>query len=270
MGLINQLEHRVNRWQIVSLDPEVDLVIESQFQPEGGLRDQQDPTTASSSSTGSAQPAVQWVSGGQRRLALSGTYRSLNFAHDLRPQIALLRRLREADPALGRAPRVLLTWREVRLAGWVHRCSITIGARWVSGLPKIVTYEIEVGAAAPIGVEADDPSTRETLYTELVDGETFETLGARHLGDPLRGELIRRENPELAAGEAAGDRVKLLEREHPRMRGAVRPSSPAFLRRYDGTDPWHEVLAELAESRGTGAARGLPYRLLPEVLAGEV
>lgn len=269
MSIVQQQVNRRFPWRLVSQDPEIALRLEGQYQPEGGVLEVRPPVLGANVAVGSDAPSVQWVAAGAHSVTLRSRYRSLNNRDDLRPRKATLQRLTARDPQLGRAPRVLFEWGDVRLVGFVSSLRVTEVGRWITGLPIEVAFDLEVTAAPVVDVATEDPGAGETLYVALRAGETFETLGQRYLGDPLRGELVRRINPELAAGEAAGDRVKVFERDHPAMRGRVRPLSPALLTARDGSRPWVDVVNDLATGRGY-TDRGLPWRLLPEVLAGEV
>ena len=123
------------------------------------------------------------------------------------------------------------------------------------------------------GAEDVAPSTSEnvgeTQFLRFSSGETFEEYGARYLGSALRGELIRRINPELAGlPEQAGDRVRVFEKSHDDMRGRVTPQAIPF-NDDAGLGAVPALLEELAIERLTNGM-GLDYDQLPEVLAGLV
>jgi hypothetical protein len=256
-------------WNLSSLDPEVAIHLRAQYPLTDGLETKADPTIGRSSSAGSSSPSVQWSAGGAESVKLTATFQALHFLDDLRPKIALLERTRKYDPSLGRAPRMLFSWGERVLAGFVTSLDLRILDRFVTGLPRSVTFQLEITEAPVVVVETVSPVSGETLYVRLVDGQTFEQLGAAYLGNPLRGELIRRLNPEVlgvdGAREEGGDRVKVLEADHPEMRATVKPTAPPFL-----DDDWKTIVQDLGVTRGTGTTRGLPWALLPEVLSGEV
>lgn len=258
-----------NQWRIVSVDPEVDLLLEGQFFPEDGWDDTQAPVMAGSATPGSSEPSTQWVAGGPRVVNFRSAFRSLHFADDVRPKELLLRKLRERDPTLGRAPRVQVTWGHEEITGFA-RVRIRVNGFWITGLPISVAFDLEVTQALPADLDLIDNQSGETQFVTLADGETFEGLARRAYASPLRGELIRRENPLHADQEEAGDRVKVLERDHPRARGAVTPSSPPYLDRRRTGATWQPVIEELAEARGQAGDPGLGWSYLPEVVAGEV
>lgn len=258
------------KWTIASLDPEVALLIEAQFPLSDGLDvTGGQPTFGTASSAGSAQPVVQWSAGGSQGVKLSAQFSARDFLDDLTPKIDALERLKRYDPALGRAPRVLFSWGERVLSGFAKAVEVRIMDRFVTGLPRSCSFTVEIVGAPVVVVETVSPVSGETQYVRLVAGDTFEALGARYLGNPLRGELIRRRNPEILGidgrRETAGDRVQVLEADHPAMRAKIKPSSVPFL-----GDDWRAIVQDLGNTRGTGTTRGLPWRLLPEVLSGEV
>lgn len=259
-----------NKWRIVSVDPEVELLIEGQFRPDDGWEDSQAPVMAGSSTPGSSEPLTQWVAGGPRVVTLRSAFRSLHNLDDVRPKERLLERLRERDPTLGRAPKIQVTWGHREVTGFARVTTRTPGF-WVTGLPIAVAFDLEVTQAPEILLDLDQAGTDgETQFVTLSDGETFEELGRRYYRSPLRGELIRRQNPDHADQEAAGDRVKVLERDHPASRVAVVPSSPPYLDRTKSGETWQPVIETLAETRGQAGDPGRPWSYLEEVAAGEV
>ena len=271
MGLSDLIKWNV--WTITSLDPEITIGttgkgLEGQFQPEGGASWEARPALAESATVGSDRPAVQFVHGGKRVVKFRSSFVSLNQLDDIGPKLDALEALDRKDDSLGRAPRVSFQWSDLEIEGFARVRKRVVGFWGITEWPKRVDFEIEIVEALELDLDGSGSSSGETQHVTLGLGETFEVLGARYLGSPLRGELIRRENPSLAAGEAAGDRVKVLERSHPRMRGRVRPSSPPFLD-VSGADVWADTVTDLAEDRGT-TTRGLSWDRLPEVVAGEV
>jgi hypothetical protein len=252
------------RWRIVSLDPELDLSIVSDFRPEGGVEDLQPGVFATAGSVGSSAPDTQWIRSGARTKRLRDSFVSRDMSDDLRPIRRKLERLRERDPALLRPPLISLTWGDQELTGLAIDVRITEDGRWTSGLPRRITVEIVVQATQRPSATIGATPTGETTYVTLGAGQVLESLAAQLYGDASRGELIRRQNPELASRlELAGDLVKVLEADHPDARGTVRPLSAPFL-----SDGWEDLVNELAAQRGTTASPGTSYALLPEIAAG--
>lgn len=269
MGLSDLIKW--NQWTITSLDAVVSLNLEGQYDPDNGVETDAAPILSESSTVGSERPSVQWVAGGRRSVRFRSTYASYHQLDDITAKLTALDALDRRDASLGRAPRVSFQWGDLALEGFA-KVQKRIDGWWpVSGWPRRVDFEIEIVEAYPLDVGAGSSSSSgETQFLTLGDGETFENLAAVHLGSPLKGDLIRRLNPAIAAGEQAGDRVKVLERNHPAMLEAVRPSSPPFLGlEPKASDPVYQVLEDLAESRGT-TTPGLAWSRLPEVVAGEV
>lgn len=264
MGLTDLISF--NDWVIESVDDEVSLRLVGEYHPEGGLETDQAPVVTDTTTAGSDEPSLQWVSGGSRVWRFRNRFRSKHNLDDIRGKRDDLERLRQRDPNLGRAPRVSVAWGDRELTGFVTSLRTRDVGLWVTGLPKELQFEIEITSAPDV---TGSGSSGETQYLHLAAGESFETLGRRYLGSALRGERIRRINPALAGRpERAGDRVKVLEREHPAMRGAVLPLGVPFLDP-DRTGWWQPIVDALGASRGA-TERGLPYQALPEVLAGLV
>lgn len=267
MGVLDILKFNV--WTVTALDPGIFLSLEGQFQPTGGAEDGAAPIFSEAVTAGSDRPAVQWVAGGRRTVRIRSCFVSGHELDDIRPNVDTLNALAAKDATLGRAPRVSFTWGELEIEGFC-KVQTRIEGWWaLSGWPRRVDFDLEIVEAYELDLDGTGTATSgETQHVTLAEGETFEVLGLRYLGDPLRGELIRRENPEVAAGEAPGDRVKVLERTHERMRAAVRPSAPSLIALEAGGD-LATVLAELAADRGE-STRGMVWRRLPEVLDGTV
>lgn len=255
-------------WTITSPDPEVVLVLHGEFDPTGGVEDNADPVLAESVTVGSDRPAVQWVAGGRRSVRFRSSVVSRHQLDDIRPTLDQLDLCTRKDTTLGRAPLLELTWGELTIQGFGRVRKRVAGWWGVTGWPRQVDFEIEIVEAFALDLDGSGEGTGETQHLTLGVGETFEVLADRFLGDPLRGDLIRRVNPSIAAGELEGDRVKVLERTHPKMRGKVRPTSPALLG-LEATGTVAELLEDLAVDRGA-TTRGSSWARLPEVVAGEV
>lgn len=261
------------RWRLISVDPGVEIRIEGQYRADD-IGDTQTAGFDRPGASGTSRPLVISVSNGARVIRLASEFRSLDYSDDIRPRIEQLRALRPMDPTLGRHPRFRLEAPGVAVVGKITACPLTIGPSWVTGLPRFVRFELTIEEdPEPLTLETTDTAIRETVYVVPRDGETFEHLGARLYGDPRRGDLIRRENPEQAiAWEFARDLpeepVRVLEPEHPRARQAVSPASLPLgaLGRGEGMEA---RLLALARARG-GQGAGLPWASLPEVIAGEV
>lgn len=255
-------------WRIGSLDPQVVLDLAGYTD---GVDDSASPVLAGSGPTPGTDASVAFVGVGPRRVRFRTRFVGEYNGDSLASTLERLRALRTVNPVLGRAPRVQFSWGLVRIAGLAESADIRIVGLWPNGTVREIAAEIAIVASSPIAVQTVDPSAGETLYTPLREGETFESLGQRLWGDPLRGDLIRRENPELAAGEEAGDLVRVLEREHPRSSGEVRPVAAPLVRLRDGSTPWRDLVDQLGRERGSAAGQlGLSWDRLPEVLAGEV
>jgi hypothetical protein len=259
MGVLDILKFNV--WTITSLDPGIFLSLEGQFQPTGGAEDSAAPILSEAVTAGSDRPAVQWVAGGRRTVRIRSSFVSGHQLDDIRPSVDTLTALAAKDATLGRAPRVSFTWGELEIEGFC-KVQTRIEGWWaLSGWPRRVDFDLEIVEAFELDLDGSGTTgSGETQHVTLGEGETFEVLGLRYLGDPLRGELIRRENPDQAAGERPGDRVKILERSHPRMRGPVRPTAPSLLD-LDATGDLATVLGALAADRGT-STRGMTWRRL--------
>lgn len=253
-----------NLWVLRSLDREVVLVLSGQFGPSGPVRDTATPQIAEAAAPGGGTPGAQWVRQGVRSKRFRSSFNATSFADDLRPRRRLLERLRERDPALGRAPLVALTWGDQEFRGFVSELVIQESGRWAAtGLPKAIAFELELREVPMLGPDAGRVSTGFTTYVTLGSGETLESIAGRLYRNPLRGELIRRVNPELATrDEQAGDRVRVPEPEAAVVRGAVEPQSAGLL------GDWRTVLDDLATTRGTTASPGTRYWQLPEVASG--
>jgi hypothetical protein len=269
MGLASLI--KFNQWSLTSLDLGVLLFLEGQFQPEGGADVSDAPVLADGASAGASTPVVQFIHAGTRSIRFRSAFYSLNMLDDLTARLDALEALGKVDQTLGRPPRVAFTWGGLHLEGFAHAERRIVGWWALTGWAKGVEFTITVTEALPLDVSAGGSSgTGETQYLTLARGETFETLGARYLGSALKGELIRRENPRLAAGEQAGDRVKVLEADHPRMKiTRLAPTAPPFLDRTDTGATWQPVIEDLAASRGV-TLLGTPWDLQDDVIAGLV
>lgn len=71
---------------------------------------------------------------------------------------------------------------------------------------------------------------RETTYRVLRAGETFEDVALEFYGDPEMGVALRRINADILE-EYPGARIKILDRDHPRVQESTAPSAPCFIER---------------------------------------
>jgi hypothetical protein len=264
MGLLDLL--KFNQWRVTSLDAQVFLELVGQYNPEEGIDIVKAPSITESSTPGSPVPSQSWTKGGAEHWRFRSVFNSPHNLADIREEIGKLETLQKLDTLLGRAPRVRLEWGDHVLDGFAVLQLRHHGFWAITGLPRGMSFELDI-VEAPILDFEDQGSTGETQYVVLGRGESFETLGVRYLGDALKGELLRRANPEIADGEGPGDLVKVLEREHPSMRvKSIRPTSPPFLDPAQDESTWQPLVTELATTR----SRGLAWEQLPEVIAGEV
>jgi len=252
-------------WSIVSLDSQVQLTIVGQYKPEG-IEVSKGAKLGSISTPGTVAPAVQWISNTERVLRFSAEFKAQDCMTNIQSTYDLVDRLNVRDSTLGRAPKILLTWGGTSIRGYVSSKSLKVVGYYATGFMKGFTFDIEVTEAPDVQLELSSPAPGETQYLTLGDGETFEHIALKMGLDPLKGELIRRENPSIASRlEQAGDKVKVLEADHERMQEEVEPLSLPFL-----GDNWTDVVQTLARSRGTSSDAGMTWDMLPEVLAGEV
>ena len=264
MGLGDLIQF--NQWEITSPDSTNAFRLAGQYRPEG-FRIEKPPVVSSATTAGATGPSLQWVSGGAEVFRFRSRFRATHNLDNIGDKIDFLRSLRARDENLGRAPRVTFAWGQHEITGFVTRCPLEIVGYWATGFPKQVVFDMEITEAPDA---AGDPTSGETQFIRLAAGDTFEGLGQRYLGNPLRGELIRQLNPaQSVRPEAAGDVVRVFEREHPAMRATVQTGSVPFTEQTRTPGDWQSIVEELGATRGVDQ-RGLPYALLPEVLAGLV
>jgi len=246
-------------WRIVSLDPEIGILLTSPTPLADGTSRDLSPSVNVETPAGAAGPQAQWVSGPTGAVRVSATWAAVDTSVDLSGTLASLERLTARDPVLGRAPRVRLEDGPSVVEGFVVSLRLTL-ARWaVAGTLRLIVAELEIVPAARVIVETEQPALRETTWVEIPEGGTWEHLAARLLGDPLRGTLIADLNPrEAVYGLQGGDRVRVFEAEHPAMRKRVAPVAPCFV-----GDSWRAALQALAEDRGT-VTRGMEYARHPD------
>lgn len=259
MGLADLI--KFNTVLIESVDSAVVLSLELPYQPDGGIEVGAPPTLSQSSTAGTSAPAVQWVAQGADTCRLRSSLRSTHVLDDIRGNYDKLRALDRYDGTLGRAPRVRLTWGEYEIEGFASVRATILGWWPVTSLPRQVDFEIEITAAPELLIANGGGGNGETSYRALVAGETFELLALRAYGDPLKGDLLRRINPD-SVDPGEGELVRIVEREHDDVQGRPYPSSPPFMDRKRKGNTWGPVLADLLADRGTDT-EGVPWALQP-------
>lgn len=249
-----------NLWKIVSVDKELpDLAVIGRFPvPEGVRVDLGSGEFTTASPPGVGEPVTHFVRQTPEGIRFRTGIIAFNFAHDVSLQLANLQRCVKPDPTLGRPPRVAVTVNGMTAVGFLQVSNVTDFGRYaVTGFPRGQTFEARVVEAKPLDVEltsGTDAAAGETVFVRLGEGEIVEMLALRLLGDPLKGDLILRENPGLVDTETQGTLVRVLERDHPRMLEAVTQRSPVF------GEGWQARVEALA----TSAPRGLPLDSQPD------
>lgn len=181
---------------------------------------------------------------GPHTASFASTWKALHNAMDIRPIRDALGELGTFLPGMGRPPIVMFQW-----AGYAMLCYLSVDIAWekgthITGLPKGFTATITLTEAVDRPLDQTRHGTEpSTNYHILAPGETFEHLAWMYLGDPGRGPLIRRMNPQIVE-ETAGLTVKILPGNNSAMRGPVAPASAPF------ATGWEDVFEAFAAARG--------------------
>ena len=134
---------------------------------------------------------------------------------------------------------------------WLTSYEGVYGPSWpVSGLPTRLLVRLSFVLATEHAFTAQSLRPRETTWRTLNPGETFELIAGEQYGDPGLSVLLRRINPTVLL-ETPGERIKLLDRDHPRMRESAAPRCPAFVERFADTV---NAIARARAGRSAGKA----------------
>lgn len=207
-------------------------------------------------------PPVIPLGGEPSSISFTATFNSESAFDDLTPIQSALFLLASNDDVLGRRPVLIFTYGRLTLrcilsgevgVGYPH------GHHFLTGNPRDMTFDMSLEKSVTYGLDYMGTKEKESIYHTLAAGETPELLAWRYLGDPLLGVKIRQFNRQYNPEPGIGDRLKVLEATHSKMRGAVRPRSPAF-----GTPKGMQRFEELYWLRM--GARGTAYEDWPEAM----
>lgn len=204
---------------------------------------------------GGDESASMPASGEPQRVTIRDEFWAKDAQDDITPIYDRLRTMAAVSSRLGRPPLVELSWSVYAVEGWLQ-----VSTTFREGcfetppyLPRGFTVEFTVTKARQARLAASTGvPVGETRYVTLGLGDSLEGVAQRLLGDPMLGILIRRLNTHLDAnGEQPGDRIKVLERTHPKMLASTEPVAPPFVGAYKAT---LQAIAEerLAGHRGPG------------------
>lgn len=164
------------------------------------------------------------------KLSVASEFRAETSDEDLTIIERDLIRMTEVDTELRRRPLLSFTWGHITISP-ARLDSLSL--EWVdgvhdnTGLPRALMVSLTVARAGGLVLERTSRFDRETSYHTLGAGETFEWLAWKRTGDPAKGEVYRRTNPDISVyGEAAGDVVRLLDASHSAMRQGLGMRSP--------------------------------------------
>jgi hypothetical protein len=247
MGFADLLTKQI-QWTLTSQDTATEIV--GKFPPQN-LRENISGVWASQGTLGLPQPVLQFIRGDQEStdvdlkafarhrgvlgLGLGAVNTPLG-PEDIEEEVALIKSLPRANPDLGR-PEVWLF-----VVGTQFQTQVVVqsvgGVRYdrfrpSDGSLRGVLFSCHMLRYIPFDVQ--DLTGQAEIESQVVpaqEGETYEHITARILGDAALGEALRRRNPERRT-LAAGDLVHVPTRR--KLRREVFPLTPqnAFLKAGD-------------------------------------
>lgn len=141
----------------------------------------------------------------------------------------IIEKLKHRDPLVRRKPLLNLTYGRLSKQVWLTDYSLTPMGLHVSGMLRgfSLTLRLTEATARKLVLSALPGLEPETIYHIVQPGETWENIAVTYLSDPLKGVLLRRINPAVRL-LIPGITVKVLDRQHSKMRAQVRPRAPMW------------------------------------------
>lgn len=211
------------------------------------------------------EPVTMPISSEASSWDLTHLYVSDNRTQDLRIVERILRQYRTVQRELRRQPILRLQYGDLNERVWLVSLETEYphGTWPGSDIPIALRISARFTRANLRRLRERPRRPRETTYRVLRAGETFEDLALEYYGDPEMGVVLRRINPDLLE-EYPGARVKVLDRDHPKVRESTAPAGPAFMQRRSelvnaivaakaerGAPSWAALEAEAVVSDGT-------------------
>ena len=223
--------------------------------PEQDSEQESSQITSSGGGISGTKPATIPMAGSPWEKNLTALYLSSGDDDSSLDQIrTTLYRMKAKEPLVGRQPLLRFRYGEIDRLVWLRfvSCSIPFGLHTTGKLRAArVSLDLVEAISRKLGQVPTSPFEKETTWHTLGPGETYELLAWNLLGDPLKGVLIRRINPDvvLAVPDA---RVRVFDRAHSRMRAPVRPRA-VFWSAADA--PTYARLTKKMQARLFGAPR---------------
>ena len=150
----------------------------------------------------------------------------------VKDQIDKLKRMVRRDNALGRPPICQFDYgSEISMLCVVQSIGgIQYDDIQSNGLLRGATLQITLRKFVQAAIEENDAATLEssTLFRFAKQGDTFDSLGRRFYGNPLKGVNLRFINLTITPEPQAGDLVKVLEPSNSQITRKVVPRSIPF------------------------------------------
>lgn len=147
-----------------------------------------------------AHPIIQFTRGESESISFEAQLFASNNTEDVEPLLDLLKKAVRRDEKLKRPP----TWILV-IGSYVNMKCVVASIGGIKydpmrsdGTVRSATCDIELRRYEPFDISLTDPNARptNTFYRVVRSGDLWEHLAGRQYGDPDKGELLRRLNPD--------------------------------------------------------------------------
>lgn len=245
---MSQLKHAPPLPELRPLDPGFSI-IRFQFPPTG-FSEERTVNWASATGMTRENPILQFSNGNQRTYTFGARLWAANSDEDIEPIVIELERATERDPNLGRPPRWCFVW------GTAVNETVVVqsigGIRYDDlrhdGSLRGVTLQMTLLVWRFIDVEITGQPLPSTFYAVIKEGDTWESLALREYKDPILGDLLRRQNPEIMfPTDHVGKVVALPPLNTLLESGVLEPDSAPLQRTAESL----EVRADLFEKRAS-------------------
>lgn len=210
-------------WNLQNLD--TGQVVQGQFEPQGTSKEIAS-NWAQFTSMNRGKPILQFLNGAADQASFQGRFfRKHGFDDSPEKKLQTLESWARIDGALRRPP-VLQFW--VGDGHLMINC-VLIGMSVQYGVPdrfgglRDVTFTMRLLEFTPFSL--DDEVQTDTRYARAKERDYFELLAFKEYGNPLIGDVIRKDHPKIQSLEP-GDTVKLPSIEGVRGKKVTQTSVP--------------------------------------------
>jgi len=215
-------------WQLVSL--EGGPYFESQYPLQKFKEAGPGSNFAEGKSLGNPYTVLQFLNGKTERCRLDAFFFARHWGEQITDYVDTLKELAKVDETLGRPHVCYFVWGSYFAIDCIVEDvgDIEWGGLRIDQVPRVASVPITLVKWTGSPLVAGAPQgNRETLHIFSRQGTSYEMLAYEKYRNPMLGVLLRRHNRSVKR-PYTGAVVKILRRDHPKMKQRIEPTSIAM------------------------------------------